>query len=197
MGLVPCTRLLSTADAGATWYDVTPGRPKGEKLQPPLRETHPSGMETRRVEGANGVPRPEQDELHYGFDACKEWTAAQMQTLWSGSAFHDVGVYIGDFMSPIRSAGILPLPAVGPTLSASISQPPLGQGYMQTQDSGIVPILVRVPSPLRRLWSYEIAWRKRGNGPNAGRENGRCLLLLQPSRWGWAAASSTVKRQAI
>ena len=41
IGLLPCTQLFSTTDAGATWADITPGRREGEKPQAPTGKPIP------------------------------------------------------------------------------------------------------------------------------------------------------------
>ena len=68
-----------------------------------------------------------------------------MQNLWSGSAFHDVGVYIGDFDPPIN-LGQFPTSCSRPT-SGWISNLLYGQDYGQTQDWGIIPIWSAYQAP--------------------------------------------------
>lgn len=94
VGVLPCTHVLSTVDAGATWTDITPGRSAGES------PAAPSGKPIRTAWQRAGTLRQlSADELsiHLGFDSCDLYDVAQMQDLWSGSSYQDVGFYMGDF----------------------------------------------------------------------------------------------------
>ena len=138
IGLLPCTQLFSTTDAGATWADITPGRGKKEKPQTPTGKPIPLDWKPGGWKRPVTFSASNAVSFHYGFDACQEWSAALMQNLWSGSAFHDVGVYIGDFAPPIN-LGQKPTSCSQPTASW-ISNLLYGQNYEQTQDWGIFPI---------------------------------------------------------
>jgi photosystem II stability/assembly factor-like uncharacterized protein len=95
VGLLPCTQVLSTADAGVTWADITPGA-KEKKAAVPL------GNPTHLKWKAAGILRPssaDEVSIHLGFDMCKTPGGntndpSQMQNLWSYSSFQNVGIYI-------------------------------------------------------------------------------------------------------
>jgi len=87
---LPCTRLLSTANGGAAWVDITPGG----KTKPAA----PSGKPIHLNWQPAGVLQPSSSDevsIHLGFDVCAFYDAGSMADLWSESAFQDVGVYIG------------------------------------------------------------------------------------------------------
>lgn len=91
IGLLPCTHVLSTVDAGATWADITPG---GKEPAIPLGKPIP--LKWQRAGVLRSLAANELS-VHLGFDSCPLYSPTQMQDLWSGSSYQDVGIYIGDF----------------------------------------------------------------------------------------------------
>ena len=98
-------RLLSTADGGVSWKNVTPGRKKTSMLTPsnsiisgslsatPLQGSlvaSPASAPT-----AAGTTITSYKSRHIGFDRCTLPSTSQMNTWWSSSPYFDYGVYAG------------------------------------------------------------------------------------------------------
>src|SRR5579862_2962984 len=94
VGILPCTHVLSTDDAGARWNDITPGNKTGRSAQAP------AGKPIRTIWQRAGVLKPlsgDEVSMHLGFDSCNLYNPTQMQDLWSNRSYQDVGFYMGDF----------------------------------------------------------------------------------------------------
>lgn len=89
--------LLSTADGGAAWTDISPG-PKPQVIQP-----HGTFVPAPRPSALNAVPPSTSPAAgsptastskHLGFDTIPTPTQGIMQVWWNYSPYHDVGVYL-------------------------------------------------------------------------------------------------------
>jgi len=102
-------RLLSTADGGVVWKDITPGRKKASLVAP--SNTIASENSTGTILPSNVVVSPATGPTaasltitpyksrHLGFDACTAPAQSrknpQMATWWASSPYFDIGIYVG------------------------------------------------------------------------------------------------------
>ncbi|HEX8397077.1 MAG TPA: glycoside hydrolase domain-containing protein [Pyrinomonadaceae bacterium] len=75
-------RLLSTADGGKTWREITPESAKEEIKIPNSNQNLSAPVGSTRI------------SMNRGFDKCTAATVAQMQTWWNNSPFYDSNIYI-------------------------------------------------------------------------------------------------------
>jgi len=134
------SRLLSTADGGVTWRDVTPSRPKNSALamssslqggvlgQTLLQDNAAASLASAPV-ALGSSSGTTYKSRHVGFDACTKPTTSQMGTWWSTSPYFDYGVYVGGVNTHCAS------------LTSSWVNTVTGQGW------GLIPIWVGPQAP--------------------------------------------------
>lgn len=97
--------LLSTADGGGTWKDITPG-PKRTSMLAPSSNTiisGSSGMPSQSAAAASLGSGPiaasstiaSYKSRHIGFDLCQAPGTGPMATWWASSPYFDMGIYVG------------------------------------------------------------------------------------------------------
>lgn len=90
-------RLLSTADGGAAWKEITPGRKKMSMQLPSSLVTASSGTVLQSSSVPSAITEPiaaastisTYKSRHVGFDRCGKPTTNQMQTWWNSSPYFD------------------------------------------------------------------------------------------------------------
>lgn len=113
------TRLLSTADAGKTWRDVTPEAAREAVKIPNLNQNLSAPVSSIRI------------SMNRGFDKCTAATVGQMQTWWDNSPFYDSNIYISG-----RNRG-----CTQPQLSAAWVDQVSAMGW------GLIPTIVGYQAP--------------------------------------------------
>jgi photosystem II stability/assembly factor-like uncharacterized protein len=94
--------LISTADGGFTWTDITPAtvpHPAGSR-----GEAQISGSPLRKIRSLN--PEALQSSTDLGFHICDASTITNMQVWWDYSPFYDSGIYIGGISRTCRNIQI-------------------------------------------------------------------------------------------
>lgn len=137
-------RLLSTADGGLTWKDVTPGDRRtstaasaggllSNATAAPLQSTLGTSLTSAVTTASSSITTHK--SLHLGFDRCTLPSTSQMSTWWTSSPYFDYGVYVGGVSTNCAA------------VSSSWVNTVTGQGW------GLIPIWVGPQAPCSQFAS--------------------------------------------